>query len=297
MNRRTVLTLSATTTFAALAGCTSPGRYRLGLQEQDPDELPNIIVTALPEHTRVDISSDTQSDEVPITLVDITKPVDGGVVYGDETYYDLSYNQREQASDYVSLSVDATKVENPDEDIDFAQLPTQDQTVVEYVIQLGGPSQPAVYTEDELDSSVIAEGLANSGSEQETVITYEGQHWTVMSTTSERQLHVYEYTGEVIGSSEEELVDWIQSELIFTLSDLTDDQQEVIEQAINGKYESSDEEEAYADIATVFHNHRPIETATDTGGDWLVEYNSQLYEASLSHPAGTIDRSEGTEEA
>ena len=74
MNRRTVLTLSATATFAALAGCTSPGRYRLGLQEQDPDELPNIIVTALPEHTRVDISSDTQSDEVPITALARRKP-------------------------------------------------------------------------------------------------------------------------------------------------------------------------------------------------------------------------------
>jgi hypothetical protein len=80
----------------------------------------------------------------------------------------------------------------------------------------------------------------------------------------------------------------MKNEYLFTLSDLSDAEQKLIETAItekDGYVAKNGEDETFRAMIERFRHHEAIqEDLTGDGWMWLVQYDGEVYIAYLSHP-------------
>ena len=168
---------------------------------------------------------------------------------------------------------------------DYGELPTGDRAVLEGVFPAGDPEEfedqtHGLYTERERSRSVLLG--------RETVVVHDGARFSVTAERGpEVERNEYRYTLDPVADSREAFLDWTRETYLFTLDGLTDDEREVVDDAIDGGY-SENVEDAFESLARRFHEQRALE-ADENGGEWLVSYEGVDYHADMRHPARVLE--------
>lgn len=85
------------------------------------------------------------------------------------------------------------------------------------------------------------------------------------------------------GGAEKDAVEHIRAEYLFTLTDLSDSERDVVEEAIDGGYYQ--DSDAFRSVVDRFRKHKGLDES-DTDGSWLVEYQRTEYVADIEWEPG-----------
>ncbi|WP_049904257.1 hypothetical protein [Natrialba asiatica] len=132
------------------------------------------------------------------------------------------------------------------------------------------------YTEDEQATSVLVPEPAFD------VLLVDGERMGVEVEPIETTVTTYEYTlAERLGSGEE-YAETLESRYRFSVTELSDDERDVVDEAVaeGGYYASSTDDGAFEGVAHTLFEHEPV-ASTDSEGHWIVAYEGTTYVAML----------------
>jgi len=105
----------------------------------------------------------------------------------------------------------------------------------------------------------------------------------VQVTPIETTITTYEYTLTERLGSDESYAETLETRYRFTLDNLSSDERDVVEKAIDegAYYASSTDDEAFEGLARTVFEHDPLATNDITGGHWIATYEGATYVATI----------------
>lgn len=295
MRRRQYLATTAALLGSTLAGCAHPTAV---LQMDDISDVAiaeraSRSVDRHPEHRNlvadaVDEGSANASGRSPPLATDEPIEYEG-------RYYDLTATETgEHESTEYEIAIDyGTGTETPaGTAIAYEELPEIDRERMDGLLpppedhpENDGPdfatSQP--YSDSAAEASVLVP-------EQEyDVVVYEGERYAI-ETGDGRTVTRYEYRyeAEEIATSAAEYGASVREAYVFTLSELSDAEREVVQTAISDGYYEGSVDDAFESVARRFHDHTAFRS-DEWGGEWVTRYEGSIYWANLDHPPSVVD--------
>lgn len=304
MNRRTFLGALAAGGSVALAGCDSQALYAsLVLEAVDDRALADAYgVTAeeLRTHNRQHVlailEETAESGHATASGDGLGYPPydPSAAIRYEDRYYVVSMTQDgETPARSYKIEIDYEPESTTPErgEIAFADLPPVDQAYVhqflpaldvEPVDDEAGDGYDGFeyggYTDDEVERSVLVPR------QQYDVLVHRGERFRLRVTENESEtIEMYRYTAEAVAGSDAELADWLESNHLFELSDLTRAQRRILDAAAEEEYREDEPTEAFRDLVERIRAHDRLDPASPAEHDlteqpgYLLRYEGQVY--------------------
>ncbi|WEL20411.1 hypothetical protein [Halorhabdus sp. BNX81] len=288
MQRRAALLTVLVLLLIGLSGCS----YAESLSMHP---APNATVIA--EHATLDTSDlDEEAHRLAVGAVNGSGPTvtndyppftPDRPIAVDGTYYNVSWSaiDSRQVPTFV-LEIEKDPTNTTGDRIAYRDLPAVDQHALPdpgstAVTADETIATQAVYNESEQAASVLVSGPRYELVEFEdrTVrITVEGP--------SPKTIYTYRYEAEQVAANSDELATRLESTHLFTLSNLSTAQQEIVSDAIDGTYYQEQESDAWTRLVEQFDAADPVygdaENDSDyVDGEYLVRYDGTVYWADI----------------
>ena len=289
--RRRLLPLAGLLLLVLLAGCSAPGSLSM-----EPVTDAELVDRASRSLDVIDHGSEGGPDAEArmlreafengtATIDSANAPVREGLPFEyDGAYYELSYAVVDEWTvTSVSFLVDYNATDPSGERIAYEDLPAADRRAVDALLpprdgrrvdgyEIGASTR---YNDSELEQSVLVPN-------ERTVVLYEGEGYQVaFDGTSEYTMETYRYTATRVANGSEEYAGDLEDEYRFTLSGLSDAEQEVVGAAIEDGYYAEDrDDEAFRSLLDRFRRQNAI-VHEESHGEWLVRYDGEVYWADL----------------
>lgn len=263
MRRRQVLAGGASLlAVVALAGCGGPaGEFTMAdLTDAELADRASIDTESLSDDPRalavetVENGSATRTGSNPPFEPSLPVSYEG-------KYYNISYTVADETR-ATRYSIELTRVDGDvGGGVAFADLPQVDRDALDGL--LAGPLRDtesesagvaAVYTDAEAaDSRLVPDP------EVEFVV-HEGTRYRVAVTDSrDTTVTTYRFEATELAVDDAAFADYLRERYLFTLTDLSDEEREIVEQAAGSEYQETDEaSEAFRSLARRLQSHRGI---------------------------------------
>lgn len=293
MRRRHYLASTAALLTGPLAGCAHPNSV-LVMNEVSAAEIAE----------RASRSADRSRDDGRIVAeavengsanatgnsppLDTDRPVEF-----DGRYYQLGVEETESRArtQYgLDVALDSGTGTPDGEAIDYDDLPEVDRDVLYDLIPTDGETRDgrgdrrAVRWYSEAmteDSALVPDGEYGA-------VRYEGDRYPIDVAERTQTESDYRYEAEEIAASAAEYGAIAREEYSFTLSGLSDEERDVVEEAIGEGYYEGSADDAFSSVASRFREHPGFDT-DEWGGEWLVRYEGTDYWADLQHPPSAVE--------
>lgn len=292
MRRRHYLASAAVLLAGPLAGCAHPNAV-LRMSEATDEEIAERASTNVDhdDEARRIVSDVLENGSATETGTSPPIPTDRAVEY-EGRYYVLTVDEtnRRERTRYglvVELSAEAP---GPGENaVEYEDLPGVDREYLESLLPPEGDgdegrTEHAVqwYSEAETERSALLPDL-----EYEAVV-YDGERYPIGVEEQTRPVSEYRYEAETVAGNASEYGASVRAQYAFTLSGLSDDEREIVAEAIDGGYYEGGANDAFSSLARRFREHEGLDT-DEWGGDFLVRYEGTLYLADLQHPPSAVE--------
>ncbi|WP_136688998.1 hypothetical protein [Halorhabdus amylolytica] len=289
MQRRSALLTALVLLVVGLSGCSAAGSLSM-------QPVPN--ATAIAEHASIDVTDlDDESHRLAVGAVKGSGPTveddhppftPDRPIAVDGTYYNVTWSgidSRQVPQFALTLEKDPTNTTGQSiayEDlpaVDRRALPAPDSGLIagdEDIATL------AVYNESEQGSSVLV------SEPRYELVEFEDR--TVRITVdgpSPKTIYTYRYDASPVADSGEELAARIESAYLFSLSNLSSTEKEIVDKAIGETHYVEDESDAWTRLVGRFDAAEPVYDADPDGedyvdGEYLVRYDGIVYWADIS---------------
>ncbi|MFB6137019.1 MAG: hypothetical protein ABEJ42_01585 [Halobacteriaceae archaeon] len=304
MDRRRALGLCALVGLALLAGCSAAGSIDLREGDDatlaagasrsfgagdgpptDADRAPSAVVAAAVANG----STTVNGTDPPVT--------EGLPIEHAGAYFDLTWtvvDRRPATMVDVGVDYNASRTTGADgttgggDAIAYEDLPAPDREALAGLFP--PPPEPprtrgvdfgvgAVYTDAELNRSVLAP------TQTVDAVVYGGTRYPI-ETRGTRQVtaKTYRYTADRVAPNASAYAAHLRERYLFTLSNLTDAERSVLEEAATSGsyYADSPDDAAFESVLERFRAHRAV-VETESSGTWIVRYDGQVYLAQLDY--------------
>lgn len=288
--RRHLLVVAALFALVLLAGCSAAGSISM-----DPVSNDELTEQASRNISATDVEPDAESRMIlsavrngSATLESRYPPVEAGLPFAYHgAYYNLSWTVTEQRhATAVNLEIDYNASNVSGDRIAYADLPAPDQRAVDSLLPPRDDRQTdgydfgvgVTYTDAESEQSVLVP------TQQYDAVVYEGEVYPIrVSDSREVTLNTYRYTSTLVANDSEAYAQQLKDEYLFTLSNLSEAERNVVSSAIEDRYYAeSDEDSAFRAVLERFHAHDAVQR-DETYGSWIVRYDDTVYWADLSY--------------
>jgi hypothetical protein len=289
VGRRGFLALTASGACAFLTGCADP-RAVLILDEATDDKIADTAEEIQPRSDEAEVIGDAVEDgnETYVGTGRVPPMEFSSPLLYDGTYYDAEMSSEVVSEDteYI-LRVKYSGEKTAENETEYGALPEPDRDALSELLP---PEETEgfedgtgrLYTEDERNASVLV------GEGTHTVVV-EGVRYTVETERGEAVPNrEYTYRFEEVADSRDGYVSWVRDEFKFTLGDLSEDERAVVEEAIDDGYYEGSVEDPFTSLVERFRENRAVRS-DEWGGDWLVEYDGDVYLAELRHPPSATE--------
>lgn len=279
LNRRQFLSTLAVAGAATVAGCGHPPVV-LDMDAATADDIADeVSMTAEPGSEEYNLVTSARENgsarrNGQYELFDRTSTVQIG-----DTFYEVSETRlRSSEVSVYEVLVDF----NPDDstpelgEIEYDNLPEVDRQRLDSVLSEETPPD-----QDRYDIGVdygTAEEVGNNSvfvPERQYDIVVHGENRYRVAVNSRTAAEAeYRYNVTEIAPDVNTFVDQIREQYLFTLTDLSEAEQEVVEEATDGGYFGDDD--AFQSLIDRLQEHEALDV-TDSYGTWLLEYESSEY--------------------
>lgn len=297
MRHRTALALALVALLAGLSGCSAAGS--LSLSPVDDRALAEAASHPVPTDAPPDDDERVVQRAIEngtATAVGDDPPVDEQLPFRhDGRFYALDYAENGTAPGYdvgVRIDYNASSVDGAV--VDYEDLPAVDREVLEFALTRARPDDErleegydigvgGIYTEGDAESSVLVP------TQEYDAVRYEGEAYPIDVEAERTDLTVYRYEAELVAEDHETYADSLRNRHEFELSDLSDAERTVVEDALNGtNYIEDSDNEAFDSLVDRFRAQDPVEE-TDYGGSYVVRYDGELYWAEIDYGSYVTD--------
>ncbi len=290
MERKAVAALGLLV-LVALAGCSATGS--LSMKTADDAEIaeaasrPAVVDSPAPDDREVVREAIKDGSG---TAMATDPPVQRGLPLAYEgSYYEVDWNVTgsERGTAFV-VGVDLNGTAPAGETVGFEKLSEHDRRLLGNLLtgmseresQLRpGPEVgiPEEYTTAETNESVLLSGEYSAVRHNGTVYPF------VLEERREVTLTRYRYTVSRVADTTTAYAQQLRDEHLFRLSELSEAERSVVNEAIDGIYYAEDtDDESFRSIMNQFSAESAIE-ADSYDGTWLVRYDGKVYTAELSY--------------
>lgn len=290
MDRRRGLAVASLLVLVLFAGCSAAGHLEMTSAADDATlaEQASRTPTFPEERAARDRQVVQRAIENGSATARSREPlVEPGLPFSyEERYYNLSWSVvGRQSGTSVRVGIDYNGTAPSAATVAYANLSARDREMLGGVLPPKSTSlrkgsdfyTDATYTETERDRSVLlAEGTE--------AVRYEGETYPVTVVDTESVvIETRRYAATLVANSSAEYADQLRSEYLFTLSELSDAERNVVEEAIGDTYYAeTDGDEAFQSVLETFQRHGAIQR-NEYRGTWLVRYDGETYLADLSY--------------
>lgn len=291
---RLLFALTCLAVLAGLAGCSAAGSIDLrAVNDSELAEAASRSFDREPARPGGDtppaiVLQETISNGSS-TYTGVAPPIEPGLPFEvDGRYYNLTYAVVDTSSaSRVSIRIDYNGTEANGTAIEFSQLPPVDKEALRTLLpprdvpptegyELG---VGAVYNDTELNQSVLAPNTRYD------VVIYEGERYPILVEEPEPvTVKTFRYEAREVASTASTYARELRSEYLFTLSNLSEAERSVIDEAIaeGGYYAESSDDSGFESLVERFQARDAI-TSDRASGLWLVRYNGEVYLVDLHY--------------
>lgn len=290
MNHRKALAIGGLLLLAVLSGCSAAGS--LGMQPAADDgtlaELTSRSTTVPDEGPVRSQQLVQRAVENGSTTAESRDPlVEPGRPFAHEgQYYNISWSVIDRNRGVaVDIAIDYNGTATGNDTVAYGNLSASDRERIDELLPPRTTRRSegydfgitGTYNQSEQNRSVLLAGDYDA-------VRYEGETYSIEVEDPEPvTTRTYRYTATVVANSTEAYASQIREQYLFTLSELSDDERAVVEEALNDTYYAdSDSDDAFQSVLETFAAHEPIE-ADEYDGTWLVRYDGEIYLADLSY--------------
>lgn len=165
-------------------------------------------------------------------------------------------------------------------EIEFSELPALDREKLNHL-------PPRVAASEEFSvANRYTHGTADLDSafvpdQEYEVIDVRGEPVAIETRSTTATVTTYRYEAETLADSLADYGAEARDSHEFVLDSLDEDERTAVEEAIEGTYVASDDDEAFEGIVDRFSREQPVIDRDGPGGKWLVEYEGTSYLAEL----------------
>lgn len=272
--RRRELLAGAVVLAAPVAGCVGhPDRY-LGLREVSDEEIVEEIV----DPQTVDSSNEilqAAGENESVADFDETLP-DSGVVEFNGGYFEVE----SQDDTHYELTVRPEPADEPpaEGEISYESLPEVDKELLDPLLAAGATTSRVVES-DEADD-IASDSTLIRDQEHDILSTDDGMYEITVATGEG-------YNVETLAESTAAYADSFRAEYQFELTDLSEDERDVLETAIDDGYYDDGNPDAFDSLIERLEEHERAGQAGSYSEEWLVEYEGTDYFADADYPDET----------
>lgn len=279
MRRRQFLASGAALLSVPLAGCAHPNVV-LDLNEATADDITDEVSTTVDSGSEeyAVVSSATENGSATRSgRRDLFDRVD--VVRFEDAFYDVS-ETRLRSSEVtvyeVLLDFDPDSSTPELGEIEYDDLPAADRQRLDPIISEADSSSQDGYdvgvgygtaSEVENESVFVPE-------RQYDIVVHDGNRYRVGVDSRPASEATYRYEATEVAPDVEAFADKVRERYLFTLSNLSDAERDVVEEAVDGAYFKDDD--AFQSVTDRIREHEGI-TVDDFYGTWLLEYEGTDY--------------------
>lgn len=207
-------------------------------------------------------------------------PVEPGHPFEYEgRYYNLSRTviDREQGT-LVRIELEPTEAVPETQTVAYSALSDRDREV------LAGVLPPALFVDDRAAYNASERTRSVLLSEEYQAVRYRGKTYPYdIEDTDNGTIKTYRYTPRLVANTSSEYAKQLRDASPFELANLSADQRQVVEKAIEDTYYAEDDgDEAFKAVLTRFQRHEAVK-ADEYQGTWLVRYRGEIYLAELEY--------------
>lgn len=300
--RRQVLAAVPAIVSVTLAGCTGhgpslemeelsdsdlPARAVRGITDASSDRLRPIVETI--ENGTHELSSPSPQPPVGPARPTVASPVERPIEH-EGAYYTIALADTVEGTlteaEFRIEAAGAAADEGTDGagEIAYDDLPSADRSRLKGV---PSPDLGESDTESELafyDDAAAAESILVPEPEYDAIVR-DGRRYSIELIRAEETAgYTYHYTAERVASTDEDASAWLRSQYRFELTDLPDDEREMIDEAVaESWYLANEGSDAFSTLSERFLSQPALER--DGGdGEWFVRYDGGEYLAKLDAP-------------
>ena len=292
MRRRHYLASAAALLAGPLAGCAHPNAV-LRMNEATDEEIAERASAdvAHDDEARRIVSDLLENGSATATGASSPVPTDRPVEYEGRYYaltvYETNRGKRTRYGLVVELSPETpTSGGNA---VEYEDLPEVDRKYLDSLLPPErdggeGRDEHAVqwYSEAETDRSALLPDLAYDA------VVYDGERYAIGVDEQTRTESEYRYEAEMVAGNASAYAASVRAEYAFTLSGLSEEEREIVAEAIDGGYYEGGANGAFSSLARRFREHEGLDT-DEWGGYFLVRYEGTLYLADLQHPPSAVE--------
>lgn len=294
MRRRRYLATTAALLAGPLAGCAHPNvvMTMTAVDDADVARRASRSVDANPE-ARAVVAEAVENGSATASGSQRPFDTEQPIAYGGR-YYEFSATETgERETTEYSVRIDYEPETPADGNaVAYEDLPDVDRSTVDNLLPPPEDRSPdegpdfgvaRAFSDEELAASVLA-----PDQEYEAVI-FEGTTYPI-DVGDGRTVTVFDYRYEAaeIAADAAGFADAIRDQYLFALSGLPDAEREIVAEAVDDGYFEGDVTDAYASLASNFHEHEAFESG-EWGGEWLVRWEGTEYWADLQHPSDVVE--------
>lgn len=275
-----------------LAGCSAAGS--IAMTDVDDDGLAAEASRSLPpKHADAERSLVRSAVENGSATANGSSPpvdADGKPFAVDGAYYDLSVESvGEHTETRVSLEIDYNGTTDG-QAVAYEDLSPADRSLVDSLLpperdhrtdgyDMGVSKR---YGDSDVESSVLLSG-------EYEALEYDGERYPIEVDSRAVTVTTYRYTAEEVAANSIEYAESVRDRYLFTLSGLSDDEREIVDEATDGTYYAdSSNDDAFQSLLDRFAEHDAV-VRTDYRGEWIVRYDGEIYWAELDYDGFSVD--------
>lgn len=219
------------------------------------------------------------------TINESSPPIRDGLPFAyNGAYYNLSWTVTDQqAATVVDVKIDYAAAQDADHPVAYDDLPASDRKVMDTVL----PPRERI----QHDGYDIGAGVVLSDAEQNQsvllhqpydAIVYDGETYPIhVAEARNTTVNTYRYTATPVANSSAAYAQQLKQNYLFTLSGLSEREQAVVTDAIDGGYYAEETDDTA--FQTVLDRFQQYEAVTQEKGDgeWLVKYDGEVYWVDL----------------
>jgi hypothetical protein len=280
MRRRTVLAGGAALLAFPLAGCAHSSSL-LDMEEATDRELTDRVAQSVePGTDEYTLVSDAVANG-SATVSDRSPPLDADepVAFGG-AYYEVSMTEldRREAT-WHELQIDYNPAETTPESgaIAHEDLPSVDREALGRLVSPERPPESEGFDAGRVHDyaeSATAESVFVPTQEYD-ILLFEGDRYRIDVSEHPVEEGRYQYELARTADSRSAFAEQLRSEYQFRLTDLSTDEQDIVEEAIDSTY-LGDDSDAFQSVVSRLLAHNALEGG-DTYGTWLAEYEGTSY--------------------
>ncbi|WEL16527.1 Uncharacterized protein SVXHr_0346 [Halorhabdus sp. SVX81] len=276
-----------------LSGCSAAGSLSM-------HPAPN--ATAIADHASIDVSD---LDDEPSRLVRGAVAGSGPTAEADHppitpdrpiavdgTYYNVTWSAVDsRAVPQFVLTLEKDPTNTTGDSIAYGDLPAVDRRALpdpgsELIAADETIATQAVYNESEQAASVLV-----SGPRYELVEFEDRTIRVTVDGPSPKTLYTYRYDASPVADSSAELATRLEADSLFALTNLTEPERKIVEQAIGDTHYVEDESDAWTRLLERFDAAEPVYAVDPddpdyVDGEYLVRYDGTIYWAEISGYTG-----------